>query len=186
MRSTDLQPLVPHLDYVTLFEPATAARLDLTVHADLSGLDQDLRLTSRPDETGSFQRPAQRGARWDPQPSAAGRVAHRHDQIQEVGLFTVLLGHDEPGLERFVELEDHVLRIYRGDAVQQVARVEGDQELVLAGGGESFVRVPHLAVVHDHLYGTFGEGEAHGDRRRLPGGEEVYPPQGADQLLPGN
>jgi hypothetical protein len=33
-------------------EPATAACLDLTVHADLSGLDQDFRLAARPDEAG--------------------------------------------------------------------------------------------------------------------------------------
>src|SRR5215211_436101 len=187
----DVHPPGPlaYLDNIAFLEFPAAARLDLTVHADLSGLDQDLGLPARPDQAGGFQRPAQRRTRWDPQgvlPSAAGRVAHRHDQIQEVGLFAVpvLLGHDQPRLERFVELEDDVLRIYRGDPVEQVAGVEGDQELVLAVGLQPLVRVSDLPVAHDHLHGAFGEGEAHGDRRRLAGGEEVDPPQGADQLLP--
>src|SRR5918992_12931 len=51
--------------------PATTSRLDLTIHADLSGLDQDFRLAARPDEAGRLQRPAQRRARLDPQGSAA-------------------------------------------------------------------------------------------------------------------
>src|SRR5918997_1203216 len=121
-------------------------------------------------------------------PSVAGRVAHRHDQVQKVGLLavSVLLGHDEPRLERFVELEDDLFGIYGRDAVEQVAGVEGDQKLVLAGGGEALVRVPHLAVAHDDLAGTLGEREANGHRRRLAGGKEVDPSERADEILPGD
>jgi len=45
--STDFQPLVPHLDHITLFELAATAGLDLAVHQDFSGLDHDLRLSAR-------------------------------------------------------------------------------------------------------------------------------------------
>jgi len=63
--STDFQPFVVHLDHVTLLELAAAAGLDLTVHQDLSGLDQDLRLAARPDQGRGFERLAEGRAPWD-------------------------------------------------------------------------------------------------------------------------
>jgi hypothetical protein len=55
MSSPDLQPLVPHLDHVSLLEPAAAAGFDLTVHDDLFRLDQDLRLAAAADDVRGFQ-----------------------------------------------------------------------------------------------------------------------------------
>src|SRR5918999_4024182 len=101
---------------------------------------------------------------------AQRRIAHRHDQVQEVGLLrplAVRAGHDEPRLERLVEPEDDLLGVYGRDAVEQIVRVEGDEEVVLARRRQPLVGLPHLAVPHDHLDRPFGEREAHRDRRRL-------------------
>src|SRR5215216_2798640 len=121
-------------------------------------------------------------------PSTQGRVAHRHDQVQEVRFLglgvSVRAGHYQAGLEGLVELEYHFLRVYRRDAIQQVSRVEGDEELVLARRRQTFVGLPYLPVAHDHLDGALGEGQAHRNRRRLALGEEVDAPQSADQIFP--
>src|SRR5215210_5092253 len=60
--SMDLQPFLPHLDHIALFELTAAAGLDLAVHQDFSGLDHDLRLSARAHEARHLQRLAERRA----------------------------------------------------------------------------------------------------------------------------
>src|SRR5918997_578893 len=98
---------------------------------------------------------------------APGGVAHRHDQVQKVRLFPVRARHYQAGLEGLVELEDHLLRVYRRDAVKEISRVEGDEELVLTRRLQALVGLPDLPVAHDDLDRPLGERQAHRDRRRL-------------------
>src|ERR671938_365717 len=63
MRSTYLQPLVPHLDHVARSQPAPAPGLDLAVHPHIPTLHEDLRLAPALHEVRRLERLAQRTAR---------------------------------------------------------------------------------------------------------------------------